>query len=283
MNQQIEMRQIRHRIGKIIINILLMIYSVFNLLPVIWMAFSSLKTETDYQTNVLGFPRSLEFHNYYDAVIEKGLYKYLLNSAINVAVVLPISLFFVFVTGYLLSRYKFRGRNLIYGMFMIGVFLPMQALLVPLYLEFSALGMLDNRYTLWIPLIAFSLSMSIFVTESFIKTIPFVIEEAAFVDGASFWCILFRIMMPMCTPVLTTSMILIFISVWNEFALSYTLLQKDTYRTISYAVKLFEGMHASNITLQLSALVVASIPEVVLYICFSDKVISGMTTGAVKG
>lgn len=283
MNNSISLRRTGRKIGNFVINAVLMLYSLFNIIPVVWMLISSFKTEVDYQSNVLGFPKAFEFHNYYKVIVEKELYRYLYNSLINVIVVVPIALFFVFVTGYLLSRYKFRGRNLIYGMFMIGVFLPMQALLVPIYLEFSQMGLLDSRYTLWIPLIAFSLSMSIFVTESFIKTIPVAIEEAAYVDGASFGDILFKIVMPMCVPVLSTSLILIFINVWNEFALSYTLLQKDTYRTISYAVKLFEGMNASNITLQLGALVVASVPVVVLYLCFSDKVIAGMTTGAVKG
>ena len=274
--------RIKHRVGKFVLNLLLFCFSVFNLLPVLWMCLSSLKTEQDYQVNILSLPKALEFGNYYEVVVGAELYKYMLNSLINVAVVVPVTLFFVFVTGYLLSRYRFFGRNLIYGLFMIGVFLPMHALLVPIYLEFSALGMLDNRYTLWLPLVAFSLSMSIFIIESYVKTIPVSIEEAAYVDGAKFRDILFKIVMPMCAPVLSTSLILIFINVWNEFALSYTLLQRDEYRTISYAVKLFESMNTAKVTLQLAALVVASVPVILLYLFFSDKIISGMATGAVK-
>ena len=274
---------VKQKTGKEIINILLVLYSLSNIIPILWMIISSLKTEQDYQVNVLSFPHEIRLQNYYDVIIDSKLYRYMLNSLINVIIVVPIGLFFVFVIGYLLSRYKFFGRNLIYGMFMIGVFLPMHALLVPIYLEFSALNMLDNRYTLWIPLIAFSLSMSIFIIESFVKTIPTSIEEAAYIDGAKFSDILFKIIMPMCAPVLSSSLILIFINVWNEFALSYTLLQRDEYRTISYAVKLFEATNTTALTLQLTALVIASLPVIVLYVCFSDKVISGMVTGAVKG
>jgi raffinose/stachyose/melibiose transport system permease protein len=166
---------------------------------------------------------------------------------------------------------------------MLGVFLPMHVILVPIYLEYSAFGMLDKRYTLWLPLIAFSLSMSIFVMESFIKTIPRSIEEAALADGANFTQRLFLIVSPMCAPALSTSLILIFINVWNEFALSYTLLQKETYRTISYAVRIFESAHTTTLTLTLAALVLASIPVIILYLVFNDKIITGMVTGAVKG
>jgi raffinose/stachyose/melibiose transport system permease protein len=247
------------------------------------MIMSSIKTENDYRVNILSFPREIRLMNYFDVFIGSKIYYYMLNSFINVLVVVPISLFFVFVTGYLLSRYKFFGRNLIYGLFMLGVFLPMHVILVPIYLEFSWLNMLDKRYTLWIPLIAFSLSMSIFIVESFIRTIPRSIEEAAFIDGASFHYSMSRIMAPMCTPALSTSLILIFIGVWNEFALSYTLLQKNTYRTISYAIRLFESTNTTTLTLQLTALVLASIPVIILYIAFSDQIISGMVAGAVKG
>jgi len=190
------------RIEKFAINFFLLLFSVMNLLPILWMIMSSFKTENEYRVNILAFPREIRLMNYFDVLIGAKLYHYMLNSFINVLVVVPISLFFVFVTGYLLSRYKFFGRNLIYGLFMLGIFLPVHVILVPIYLEFSRLNMLDKRYTLWIPLIAGSLSMSIFIVESFIRTIPRSIEEAAFVDGARFHYILFRIMMPMCTPAL---------------------------------------------------------------------------------
>jgi raffinose/stachyose/melibiose transport system permease protein len=277
------LRRIRSKAGGFAVNALLLAYSVFNVLPVFWMVLSSLKTEQDYQTNVLAFPQEIRLANYYDVIIGAKLHRYIVNTAINVLVVVPVALFFVFVVGYLLSRFQFRGRNLIYGMFMLGIFLPMHALLVPLYLEFSSLNLLDRRYTLWLPLIAFSIPMSVFVTEGFIKTIPISVEEAAYADGANFPKRLLYVVMPMCAPVLSTSLILIFISVWNEFALSYPLLQRDEYRTISYAVKLFEGLNAANLTLQLTALVVASLPVIILYLLFTDQIISGMVTGAVKG
>jgi raffinose/stachyose/melibiose transport system permease protein len=275
--------KIKYVISGVIANALTAVLSVSCIYPVIWMLYSSLKSESNFAMDILGFPRELRFMNYVRAFTEGKIGFYLLNSIINTIITVGFVLFFSFTIGYCLSRFNFRGRNILYYLFLSGMLVPIYALLIPIFIEFKILDLLNKRITLILPYIAFSMPVSIFLIESYIKGIPDELEEAAFMDGSSVVNSMFRIIMPVCSPVLATSAILAFLNSWNEFPLALVLIRSTALKTIPIGLTNFVGSYTTNYTLQMAALVVSTLPVVIIYLLFYNQIIKGMVAGAVKG
>ena len=161
--------------------------------------------------------------------------------------------------------------------------IPIYALLIPIFVEFKSLGLLNKRYTLILPYIAFALPVAVFLVESSVASVPIEIEEAACIDGSSFLHTMFAIVMPMCRPVLSTSAILTFLNTWNEFPLALVLIRSNSLKTMPIGLTNFVGSYTVNYPLMLAALVVSTLPVVIMYLLFYNQIMKGMTAGAVKG
>ena len=269
--------------GKFVYNILMGFVSFSCIFPLIWIAYSSLKTKDEFMLSIMSLPENPQFHNYYTAFVEGKMYTYFISSALNSIVVVALVIFLSFCIGYVLSRYKFRGRNAIYTLFIVGMLIPMYALIVPLFIQFKTLNMYDKFYTLILPYIAIRLPLSIFLFESFIKTIPLELDEAAYMDGSSTMNTMMRIIFPVCRPVMSTVLILAFLDTWNEFPFALVLVTKNALRTVPLGLTGFYGQYTTDYTTLMAALVLSVLPVIFIYLLFSKKIIQGMTAGAVKG
>jgi raffinose/stachyose/melibiose transport system permease protein len=276
-------RKVIDTILKITINALVFVLSVSCVFPMIWMLYSSFKTNKEFNLNITSLPSHLQFQNYANAIKNGNLIFPFFNSIFATS----ISVVFVIVLGFLiafcLARYSFRGRNLIYTLLLFGMLVPIHSLLVPLFIQFNAIGLIDKHFTLIPPYIAFGLPMAVFLYESFLKSTPIEIEESAFIDGSGLLSVIFKIVMPICRPVLSTSLILTFLNSWNEFPFALVLLRSPKLMTIPVALTNFNGQYTVNYPQLLSAMVLAVLPVVLIYIGFSKSVIEGMTAGSVKG
>lgn len=268
---------------KVIINIVIMLYSIFCIYPIVWMIYSSFKTNAEFNQDIMSLPQSLNWSNYVTAFKIGKMNSYAINSVFNAIIATGIVLLLSFVIGYFLARFKFRGRSIIYAFFMFGMLVPIHALLVPLFTQFKFFGLFDKRFTLIIPYVAFAMPFSVFLTTSYIKGIPKELEEAAIIDGASFPRILFSIIFPVARPILVTIGILKFFSNWNEFPFALVLLSSEKYKTIPIGLQNFSGQYSTDYPIMLSGLVLATIPLIIIYVLFYKKIIEGMTSGAVKG
>jgi raffinose/stachyose/melibiose transport system permease protein len=132
-------------------------------------------------------------------------------------------------------------------------------------------------------MVAFSMSSSVFLIESYIRSIPVEIEEAAFIDGSSLLKTIMYIIFPMCRPIVATMVILTFMSTWNEFAFPLVLLRNPQLKTLPLWLNTFKGQYSTNLVGQMAALVMVSTPVILLYLFFNEKIIQGMTSGAIKG
>lgn len=276
-------KMIFKKINAIALNVIVTLFSITCIFPIIWMFYSSLKSNSEFTLNILSLPTKFHFENYVKAVVEGNIMTYFMNSVLNTVITVFLATIISFVTGYCLSRFEFKGKTTIYYMFLAGMIVPIYAILIPLFLEFKTLGILNNKYTLLIPYIAFALPMAIFLIESFVKTIPREMEEAACIDGASFSYTMFFIIMPMCKPVLATSAILTFLNTWNEFPLALVLISKTSLKTMTIGLTNFIGTYTVNYPLMLAALVVSTTPVVIMYLLFYNQIMNGMMAGAVKG
>jgi len=264
-------------------NAFVSLFSITCIFPIIWMIYSSLKTDKEFSLNILSLPAKPEFGNYARAITEGKIGSYFMNSMFNTLSALVVVLVISFITGYCISRFRFKGRTFIYYMFLSGMLIPIYALLIPIFVEFKTLGLLNKKFTLILPYIAFALPTGVFLVESSVESVPIEVEEAACIDGSSFINTMFRIVMPMCKPVLSTVAILTFLHTWNEFPLALVLIRSNALKTMPIGLTNFVGAYTVNYPLMLAALVVSTLPVVIMYLLFYNQIMKGMTAGAVKG
>lgn len=258
-------------------------FSLSCIFPVLWMINSALKTNEEFMRDSLSLALHPDFSNLVKAFQAGGFLRCFVNSAVLGLINVCLTVVFSFVVAYFLSRYQFRFRNAIYLMFVAGMVIPTLSLLIPVFVQFKALHLLNHSYTLIMPYLAFSMPFGVIVVENYISTIPVEMDEAAYLEGASTLQLLSRIVFPMCKPSLAIVVITSFINAWNEFPFSLVLVSDESLRTISLAIRMFNSEHTINYPLYISALLISILPVVLIYMIFSKQVMEGMTMGAVKG
>ena len=172
----------------------------------------------------------------------------------------------------------------LYVLFLMGMLIPVHSLLVPIYIVFNNFGLANKWFTLVIPYVAFGLPIAVFLIESYMKSIPVELEEAAAIDGSSFSRTLFSIILPVARPMLITIAIIQTFSCWNEFSFALVLSSKNVaLQTVPLAMTNFKGQFASDYPKIMTGMLITMAPIVVLYFAFSKQIIRGMVAGAVKG
>ena len=209
--------------------------------------------------------------------------RYIVNSLRNTVLSVGLIIIMAFTAAYVLSRYKFKGRNFIYNYFIIGMLIPIHALLVPMYVQFKQAGLTNHWYTLLLPYIAFGLPISIMLIESYISAVPKELEEAAAIDGSGFFMTIFKIIFPLTGPILATVAIIQFFVVWNEFSFALILVSKETLRTVPVGLTMFKGAYTIDYPRMMAGILVTMFPVMLLYFIFSRRIIESMVAGAVKG
>ena len=271
------------RTGQVFANALFLFITFTCLFPLVWILYTSFKPLTEFNQSILKLPVQPTLANFRQIVTTARFDMYFENSALVSLFTLLIVIVSATVTGYFLSRFRFRGRNLIYVFLVLGVVVPTHAWMLPVFTQFRVMGLLDKRLTLVFPYVAFALPTAIFLIESYIRTIPEEMEESAMMEGCSVWSGLYRIILPLCRPILATVTILTFNGSWNEFPFALVLINKNALKTVPVALTMFTGAYTTNYPMLVAALGVSLIPVIGLYFLFSGKIMEGMVAGAVKG
>jgi raffinose/stachyose/melibiose transport system permease protein len=277
-------RRFAGRVGLTVgINIVLYAFCISYIFPFVWMLYSSFKTNSSFIRNIFSLPIPPDPINWQEIFSGNEVWVALANSFYNTLFSMILIVLFSFVVAYFLSRYSFPGRNFLYGFFLIGMLVPIYGLLVPVYIQFIRIGIVNRRFTLLIPYVAFHLPQAIYLYDSYIRTIPRSIEEAAFMDGATTNQIMTTIMFPICQPITGTILILNFLGLWNEFPFALVLVSGAAFRTIPVWLTTFQGQYVTQITLRLTAMFIACVPIIVAFFLLRDKMMEGLTAGAIKG
>ena len=274
---------IKRATSSFFINIVLIIISIISIYPFFWMIFSSLKTAGEFDKNPVGLPKKLYFENYIHIIKESLMVKFMLNSTIITFISLTLILSIGFVTGYLLSRVKFKGRNILYSYYIIGILVPVHSLLIPIYILTNKIGLVDNIGGVILPYVAFSLPIAVFLIESYLRNIPKEMEEAANIDGASFTRTMFTIILPISKPILVTVAIIQLFYCWNEFIFALVLLNDPNKFTVPLGLTWFKGPYSDNYPMIMSGVITSIIPITILYFILSGNIIKSMAAGAIKG
>ena len=270
-------------IFKILTNALICFFSLTCIFPIVWMFISALKTNSEFMSSSLSLPANPNFGNFLKALQAGGFLRSFANSAILAGINVVLTVICSFVVAYFLSRYKFFLWYFIYLLFVAGMVIPTLSLMIPVFVEFKILNLLNKPYTLIMPYLAFAMPFSVIVVENYIASIPREMDEAAYMEGCTTFQLLRKIIFPMCSPILAIVVITSFINAWNEFPFSLVLVNDESLRTISLAIRMFNSEHTINYPLYIGALLISILPILIIYSFFSKKVMEGMTMGAVKG
>lgn len=264
---------------------ILILVAVIQLFPFVWLILFSLKSNTEIfdPSKTLSLPQVWHFENYAMALQGGEILRYFLNSVLYSAVTVVASGLLASMAAYGITRMEWKLKGFVMAVFTLGIMMPVQATLLPLFQVLDATGLRNGYFGLMIPYIVFAIPMSVMVLSSFYRSIPREMEEAACIDGCGIFRTFFVIIMPMIKPALATASIFAFMNTWNELLFANTFVDDEAYRTLPVGIMTFVGEHSTNWGLIGAGLVVATVPIVIIYFILSKQIQSSMTVGAVKG
>lgn len=258
-------------------------YLIISCLPFIFMVLNSFKEKFEMLVKgVFALPDAFYIENYKE-VLTGGFTTYFMNSVIVLAVSLTLLLFIAACASYPLARFKFKLSGTIYAAIVACMSIPVHITLIPVFKMAKSTGLYDSIWALIGPYVAFAVPISVFILTSFMKEIPREIEESAEIDGCGKIKMFFAMILPLAKPGLATLAIYNGVNMWNEFSFAYTLTQSSANRTLPLAIWEFQGQYSMNTPMIMAVLTLSLLPMIFLFIIFQDKLVKGMTAGAVKG
>lgn len=270
---------------KTIYEVILAISIVLMLVPFLGILYLSIKPNADILAGDLSLPAAAEWGNYAKAFATIDFATMIRNTLI-VAVITIAAEFVLGITGsFAISRFKIgtgRLQHFFYVYFIVGIIIPVFVLIYPIYKMNFMLGTLDSLWAVILPYIGWSAPMNTMILVSAFNNIPDTLEEAAVIDGCGTFRLLTRIDMPIIRSAITTMLIINFLAIWNEFAVSVIMLTSPEVQTISLASAKFVGIHTTDYGAMAAAVVLLSIPQVAVFSLFQKYVTADMTAGAVK-
>ena len=272
------------RRGKVLWAIGAVVIIAYALIPVLWIVSLSFKAGDDIN-NKSFFPSSLSLDNY-GIVLSSDLFLSALRNSVGISIIATtISVVIATLAAYAVARLEFPGKRLLLGSALAITVFPIIAIATPLFNLWRTIGLYDTWIGLIIPYLSFSIPLSVYVLSAFFREIPWEMEQAAQVDGATSWQAFRRVIVPLAAPGVFTAAILTFFAIWNDFIFGITLTSSEAARPVPAALAFFSGASQfSQPTAPIAAAsVLVTIPIIVLVLAFQQKIVAGLTNGAVKG
>ncbi|TRO58169.1 carbohydrate ABC transporter permease [Streptomyces sp. IB201691-2A2] len=248
--------------------------------PLYWTLITSLKAQSRYYASNPLVPSSDPTLDNYRLVIESDFLRYLLNSVVVTAGAVVPAVLFSFMAAYAIVRgWRMRVLRATNGLFLMGLAIPLQATVIPVYLIIIKLHLYDNLLALILPSIAFAIPLSVLVLANFVRDVPKELFDSMRVDGATEWTTLWRLAAPLTRPAILTVTIFNALTIWNGFLLPLVLTQSPDRRTLPLALWTFQSQYGVNIPAVLAAVVLTTLPLLVLYAFGRRQLLSGLTAG----
>lgn len=276
---------------KIFVYVALITLAISIIVPIVWVFLASLKSQLELVSgNPFDLPKQILWSNFADAFVKARMGDYLLNTIIVTALSLVILLVVALPASYVLARFDFAGKKFFNGLFMAGLFVNVNYIVLPIFLMlFNAdikLGFdffLNSKFWLSVVYAATALPFTIYLLTGYFKTLPKAYEEAALIDGCGYFKTMTKIMIPMARPSIITVILFQFLAFWNEYIIAFTFMDKEN-ATLAVGVKylMADAKSQANFGVMYAGLVIVMIPTLVLYICVQKKITQGMSIGGMK-
>ncbi|MDD6440002.1 MAG: carbohydrate ABC transporter permease [Lachnospiraceae bacterium] len=267
----------------VVIYVFLSLMLVLYLAPLIWIGLTSFKSRPEIYKAPFGWPSAFHIENYAMAWKAGRLGIAMMNSLFVCVITLILTMVIGSMAAFAIARmrWKLAGAAMVY--ILIGMMIPVHCVLIPLFVRFAKIGLSNNLWGLILPYLTFSLPTCVFIMAGFFRSIPNELLESACMDGCSIFQMFFKICFPLARTGLFVTGLMTFIGNWNELLLALVFVSDDTKKTLPVALTKFVTPYQTNYDKMFPAIMIAIIPTIVVYCMFSNQIVDGLTTGAVKG
>jgi len=272
----------KSKLGKVIMYLYLLVMTVVFAMPMVFTLLSSVKTKLEIFSDPFALPKVPQFVNYIVAWKEANMSRYFINSILQAGATVIILAIMASMAAYVLSRFDFKGNKFLLLFFTVGMMVPMHTVLVPVAYIIGALNLKNNILALILIYVSFSLPFSILVMTNFMKGVNRSLEEAAVIDGATYFQVYRLVILPLCIPALSTISIFNFLSAWNNILFPLLFINDKKLKPISLGLLNFNGERGSDYGPLMAAIVITVALPLILYLLFQEKVEGGLAAGAVK-
>jgi raffinose/stachyose/melibiose transport system permease protein len=264
--------------------VFLAIWALVQVYPLFWLFLFSLKDNNEiFGGNIVGLPHQWIWSNYTTALTSGNVLVYFLNSLLVTAATILISSLLIATASYAIVRMKWKFSKGVMTLFLLGIMVPIQATVLPLFVILRDLHLLNTYFALIIPYVAFALPIGIFIITGFLYSIPKELEEAACLDGCNIYQMFIRIIVPLLRPALATVAIFTYLSTWNELMFANTFINDNSMKTLTVGIMSLAGQYTTAWGPIGAGLVMATVPTLIFYSLLSNQIQKSLIVGAVKG
>ncbi|MBN8205783.1 carbohydrate ABC transporter permease [Microbacterium esteraromaticum] len=262
----------------------LAVWSIVVILPMLWTLVGSFKTTKEIFASPFGLPANWNFDNYVNAWVKNNFGGMFLNTVIVVGVALVLVMVLGAMCAYVLARFALPGSRVIYYLMLAGLTFPVFLAIVPLFFILQGMGLLNTLPGLIITYVAFALPFTVFFLFSFFKSLPYEIQEAAYVDGAGEWRTFFQVMLPMAKPGMAAIAIMNFLGLWNQFLLPISLNTNQDNYVLSQGMANFASAAGYQVDFgaMFAAVIITIVPVLVVYVLFQRQLQGSVSQGTSK-
>lgn len=277
------MEQLKKAGVKILMYGVMLFVVIVSIFPIVWVIMSSFKTNAQILSSPFSLPTAIRFDAFTYIFEKYNFLQYFLNSLLVCLVATVISLIAYAMGGYVLAKYRFPGKNLIFALFTITLLVPAQSKAQPIFSLVMKLDLYDNIWGVALVYLSMGLAMSMFILKSSFMAIPKSFDEAAFLEGAGFFTTFWKINLPLAKSGLATAGILMFLNNWNEYFYASLLTTSDKMRTLPLALQFFTESFSYDYTKLFAALTIVVLPGIIIYIFAQEQVQESLAASGVKG
>ncbi|MFZ5908923.1 MAG: carbohydrate ABC transporter permease [Chloroflexota bacterium] len=270
------------RLNRGLIYLMFFMLVIIALYPLLWVATNSFKTDIQLFENSWELPQEWHWENYAKAW-KYGIAKYILNSVLVTVSAVLLNALISLMAAYGLSRFRFKGQSALLYFILGGLMLAPEVSLIPLFRILTTLNLYDTYFAMILPNVAFGIPFTTFLIRSYMLGLPRDFEEAAVIDGAGAFAVFWRVVVPLCRPILASAMLLDAMRVWNEFMFALTFVVDDDIKTVPLGLMSFASALREQWTVVMAGLIISAIPMIMLYLLTQQQFIRGLTAGGVKG
>lgn len=269
---------------KIVFVILILVFLVIQIYPVIWLFIASVKPTVELASEPFAFPKTVTFENFVNVLSDGKIGMYMWNSLKVTGLSLILIVVLSSTAGYALSKFRMRGKKQIYSFFTFGIMVPVQITLIPLFIFYSNVGILNTSMSLVLPQVGFALPLSVMMFVSFYEFVPNELIEAAIVDGCSPLRTFIQIVFPLARNTVITIASMYSILIWNDFIFANTFISETNAKTVAMGLKDYVGAFGNvDWGSTFAAIAISILPPLIIYFSLNKWVTAGMTMGATKG
>jgi ABC-type glycerol-3-phosphate transport system permease component len=271
-------------LNSVLFYVFLVVFVLVSVFPLVWIFKMSIITKAElFESPPTILPNTPTGASYGTIFADPSFQKALINSTIIAGVTTVICLFFGAIAAYAIARLRFRFKSIVMTLILAISFFPAVAIIAPLFIQFRRIGIIDTYLAAIVPDVVFALPLTIWILVAFFKELPFDLEEAAKIDGATTIQAFRMVIIPLAAPGVFTTAILTFIFAWNEFLFANTFLFDDATQPVTVVIPNFATVYTVDYGAQAAAAVVVTVPLVIMVLIFQRRIVSGLTAGAVKG